>query len=424
MGLRVARWGTNSAFDAAERISNTVHPTIQSGVKQVAATAATVAGLAGLEETAMAGATATSVPVVSALQLSERLTSWGINFARDIALKGLYIGSKAADTVHDSLREYAVSQGWGTAASNAAALAATEFCEIMIQLFDRIPQGRSMIELGEAFMVYGRLQRALRRPYPPSNAPALVSGDPATEQLFLHVLPRLYRYVLATYGYTWLRALGFSLPNECVSNEDIMCYVGGLARHGEPVTADTGGVLWTDWESSVGRTAFAVLEDPHLEAIVILIRGSANLSDCLTDLSVKSSTSLENGIDGHPGMHACAKDFDERFRSRIIEHLDARPPGWKVLISGHSLGAGVAQWLSYMWQDEDFFEGGHAYGFSAPCAMSLEAGLQNKKMTTLVTGPDFVSRWSHSTRLILFRVNNVVSIFKLFYVLIINYAKH
>ena len=53
-GLRIARMGTGAGFETAERLSNSIHPKIEEGVKQAAAYGAAAGSLLGFENTAMA----------------------------------------------------------------------------------------------------------------------------------------------------------------------------------------------------------------------------------------------------------------------------------------------------------------------------------------------------------------------------------
>lgn len=108
---------------------------------------------------------------------------------------------------------------------------------------------------------------------------------------------------------------------------------------------------------------FAVLLDRKRSQVVITVRGTLNLSDCVSDAlaapvffdpfrMARPSEGREapfnesEGLFVHSGFLACAQDALRRLQEqRVLEAArqpGGRAAGWPVVCTGHSLGAGVA----------------------------------------------------------------------------------
>ena len=76
--------------------------------------------------------------------------------------------------------------------------------------------------------------------------------------------------------------------------------------------------------------------------------------------------------DHHLGFRKSALKWDEANRTALLQMLDAHDPPYRIVLTGHSLGAAIAQQLAYLWRDQAFFANGHCYGFCPPAGFGFE----------------------------------------------------
>eukprot|EP00933_Yihiella_yeosuensis_P021230 TRINITY_DN16855_c0_g1_i1.p1 TRINITY_DN16855_c0_g1~~TRINITY_DN16855_c0_g1_i1.p1 ORF type:complete len:458 (+),score=111.63 TRINITY_DN16855_c0_g1_i1:192-1376(+) len=85
-----------------------------------------------------------------------------------------------------------------------------------------------------------------------------------------------------------------------------------------------------------------VAVDANEKVVVLGIRGTVNLSDAITDAVGNSVPFPEYpGVETHQAILAAAKEVLNRTRPTLNEALAANP-GFGVVVTGHSLGAGTA----------------------------------------------------------------------------------
>ncbi len=168
-------------------------------------------------------------------------------------------------------------------------------------------------------------------------------------------------------------------------------------------------VVYSRFTATTFMPANYVAVDRGICAVVVCIRGTANLLDSLTDvaatydpLSVRRM--LEDGqVSGtddlvhgfcHAGVVRSARNVFEEIRQPLLDALRANP-GFELLITGHSLGGATAAVLSLIMRDDDEFPHALAVCIAPPPCLSLE--LAEETMTTAVTvvnGADIVPRLS------------------------------
>lgn len=96
---------------------------------------------------------------------------------------------------------------------------------------------------------------------------------------------------------------------------------------------------------------FCVIADHKTRNIVIAIRGSISLRDIFTDLTATSDRFEADGLPpdtmAHKGMTIGAEYVQKRLRETgIVDKALARYPEYGFVLTGHSLGAGVAALLA------------------------------------------------------------------------------
>lgn len=95
---------------------------------------------------------------------------------------------------------------------------------------------------------------------------------------------------------------------------------------------------------------FCVIADHKTSNIVIAIRGSISLRDVFTDLTATADKFEAEGFPAmmaHKGMIVGAEFIAKRLRQvGILNKALAKYPEYGLIITGHSLGAGVAALLA------------------------------------------------------------------------------
>jgi hypothetical protein len=179
-------------------------------------------------------------------------------------------------------------------------------------------------------------------------------------------------------------------------------------------------LLWATWEvrGVLKAPPFAVLLDRQRQELVIVVRGTLNLQDCIADLEAhpcffdpfgmaateesSKDFSDETGLYAHDAMLACAKDLFSQLQEnpKIQEMLPgsslAPAVAKRVVVCGHSLGAGVACLLAMLLR-HDLGDAVHYIGFEPP------GGLLSKRLAretarlgwiSAVCANDWISRLS------------------------------
>ena len=105
--------------------------------------------------------------------------------------------------------------------------------------------------------------------------------------------------------------------------------------------------------SNMFQLPFCVLADHKTSNIVIAIRGSISIRDAFTDLTASSERFEAEGLPhdtmAHKGMIIGANYVAKRLREvGIIDKALAMYPEYGLMLTGHSLGAGVAALLALM----------------------------------------------------------------------------
>lgn len=164
--------------------------------------------------------------------------------------------------------------------------------------------------------------------------------------------------------------------------------VGGVSQeaNNEAIAALTGvqleDIFVSNWKNSPFRPCHYVAADRANKCIVVSIRGSLELGDLLSDVTAHPLEVDLMGTDGwvHQGImaaatyiHCCTKD--------ALEEAAQKFPGWPLLVTGHSLGGGVAAILTMLLNQSGGIDGlgkircitiGPAAVMSAPLAHACD----------------------------------------------------
>ncbi|XP_050581951.1 diacylglycerol lipase-beta-like isoform X1 [Bombus affinis] len=237
------------------------------------------------------------------------------------------------------------------------------------------------------------------------NAPSWMSLDNASYYIKLS---------LATYGWLYVMYLHICtgcfhiLPNltccACFRTKRIpiigdnccYCYLAGMKTLSDLSTDD---ILYASFKNYLCEIPFCVIADQNKNNIVIIIRGSLSLRDLITDIAAGSNVFVCEGIPSnshaHSGMITAArlilKKLDD---NKVLERAFNTYPHYDLVITGHSLGAGIGILLGFLLRPR--YPSLKVYGFSTPAGLlSRElARITEEFVFTVGIGDDLVMRLS------------------------------
>lgn len=145
-----------------------------------------------------------------------------------------------------------------------------------------------------------------------------------------------------------------------------------------------------------GRVGHYIAVDHGKKQIIIAIKGTSTVSDVFTDLISKAIPHSVHGhqeIRCHEGMYIAAKMMlDDTLH--LIQNFFL-PQNYKLIICGHSLGAGVSSLLGIFLKQEMPNLEMQVYAFATPACASYEASENCQEyITAVVNNNDCVPRLS------------------------------
>lgn len=184
--------------------------------------------------------------------------------------------------------------------------------------------------------------------------------------------------------------------------------VGGVSQeaNNEAISELTGipveHIVQSNWRNSPFRPCYYVAVDAAHHCVVISIRGSLELGDLLSDVTANSLHVNFLGVDGwvHEGMMASAT-YIHCCTKAALRELGSQYPGWPVLVTGHSLGGGVAGVLTLLMRDTGGIPGlGDVYCVTIGSAAVMSehiATVCDEFAISLVLGADCIPHLSHAS---------------------------
>ncbi|KAM4814300.1 diacylglycerol lipase-beta [Urocitellus parryii] len=153
------------------------------------------------------------------------------------------------------------------------------------------------------------------------------------------------------------------------------------------------------FHDKVYELPFLVALDHRKEAVVVAVRGTMSLQDILTDLSAESeSLHLEAEVQdcvAHKGIAQAARYIYRRLiNDGILSQAFSVAPEYRLVVVGHSLGAGAAALLAIMLRSS--YPQVRAYAFSPPRGLLSKSLYEYSKdfIVSLVLGKDVIPRLS------------------------------
>eukprot|EP00906_Rhabdomonas_costata_P032019 RCo045148 len=280
-------------------------------------------------------------------------------------------------------------RAWGRATQKEEV---AEALQAVAELYAEVltdPLDPTLPEMLTAALALQGLQRKAREATGPVGMPVTLECTPD--------LGRYMRFAVGSYGPASLKALGM-LP-----------LTAGISTNEEVVTQLTGvpasDILDSCWTAALYSPAWYLAVDHTTAAVVLAFRGTGCFEDVLTDMVCEAApchipclatttTTEPQPIVGegsasataarddakqweeaasqgrgfaHRGFLVSAERFAVKLRPAVEAALQANP-GYRLVVTGYSLGAGVAAMLALLWAP--VFPGLRGLAFAQPCVLS------------------------------------------------------
>ncbi|CAH1794988.1 unnamed protein product [Owenia fusiformis] len=139
-------------------------------------------------------------------------------------------------------------------------------------------------------------------------------------------------------------------PPEHIRNDNFCaCHTAAILKTSQ---VDYEDIVFISLHNKIYEIPFFVALDHKGQSVVVAIRGTLSLRDVMTDLTAECDTIEIDGVSGalgHKGMIQAACYVKRKLeRDRILDIAFHRGQGYKLVITGHSLGAGAAAILSIL----------------------------------------------------------------------------
>uniref|UniRef100_A0A671Q148 Diacylglycerol lipase-beta n=1 Tax=Sinocyclocheilus anshuiensis TaxID=1608454 RepID=A0A671Q148_9TELE len=236
-------------------------------------------------------------------------------------------------------------------------------------------------------------------------------SSPIDLEVELEKAAHFMQFAAAAYGwplYVYSNPLtGFcKLSGDCCrSRQAEYDLVGGdtLGCHFTSILQSTGlqyrDFIHISFHNQIYEIPFYVALDHKREAVLVAVRGTLSLKDVLTDLSAECENLSVEGVSGtcyaHKGIcQAAHYIYKKLVNDGILSQAFNIAPEYKLVITGHSLGAGAASLLAVLLRStHPTLE---CYAFSPPGGLMSKALADYSKqfVVSVVLGKDLVPRLS------------------------------
>lgn len=228
------------------------------------------------------------------------------------------------------------------------------------------------------------------------------TAGPAVRAEHIQLLYHMLRHAESIYGFPVNVPSAPGTVFTKVTDRGIICARTGLA------SSDLKVVCFSTTAFMPGHY---VAIDRQIKAVIVCVRGTANLVDSFTDIAAThdplrmrrnaSGGDNENDDDddvvegfGHAGVLRSARNLFHRIRHTVLTAIHENP-GFELMVTGHSLGGATAAVLALIMRDDPEFPRALAFSFAPlPCLTYDLAQLTSSFTITVINGPDIVPRLS------------------------------
>lgn len=181
---------------------------------------------------------------------------------------------------------------------------------------------------------------------------------------------------------------------ECVMGDNCcLCNMAALRKFTEFTDTE---ILYASFQDEIFKTPFFVSVDPRNAAVVISIRGTLSFQDALTDLTAATEKMYESGSSDftcHKGILQAARYIRYELEVQsLLEKGFEKTRGTRIVVTGHSLGAGTAAILSILLKEK--YNDVHCFAYAPPGGLLCRSASDYSQEFTcsVVLGDDLVPR--------------------------------
>jgi len=154
-------------------------------------------------------------------------------------------------------------------------------------------------------------------------------------------------------------------------------------------------ILETKWINDQYVPAHFIAYDHSIKSIILSIRGTLSIRDALTDMVVRYEEFQDGSV--HSGIFTAARKKYPKIVPTLLNAIETHPD-YKVILTGHSLGGGVATMIGYMLREQYPHLNVHCYTFGCPAILSLNLANSCKPwVTSVVLNDDMICRTSRGS---------------------------
>ncbi|XP_022092681.1 sn1-specific diacylglycerol lipase beta-like isoform X2 [Acanthaster planci] len=163
---------------------------------------------------------------------------------------------------------------------------------------------------------------------------------------------------------------------------------------------DKEDIVYISFHNRIYEIPFFVALDHQTQSVVVTIRGSLSFRDALTDATAESMKLDVEGAEiyAHKGIARTAMYIRDKLeKEHILEKAFERAPDYKLVIAGHSLGAGAGSILAILLCNT--WPGLKCYAFAPPGGLLSAEGVIYTAdfVVSVLLGEDLVPRLALGT---------------------------
>lgn len=157
-------------------------------------------------------------------------------------------------------------------------------------------------------------------------------------------------------------------------------------------------IIYANFSNDLFHSPFFIILDHHKKAVVLIIRGTLSLRDIITDLTAENGSITIDGFENekcHHGMLITTQNILTKiYRENLLEKAFANNRNYRLIIVGHSLGAGCSTLIGLKLKSQ--YPDLRVIAYAPPSGLlSVNLAEYTKKFVmSVVVGDDLVCRLS------------------------------